>query len=247
MPDALFADPRLAVLHDLFEDPARPDLDPYLVRATREPRARRVVDVGCGTGVLAARLARAGLDVVGVDPAAASLAVARDREPRVRWLQAGAADLPALAPDLEADLAVMTGNVAQVFTTDTGWDAALAGVARALRPGGRLVFETRRPAARDWENWSTATQHRDVPGTGHVTKRFELLDVTGALVTFRNTFDLAGTVVVSESTLRFRDLPELEGSLRRNGFTVQDVGQAPDRPGLEFVVEATRARPVTAR
>nr|WP_218885505.1 class I SAM-dependent methyltransferase [Kineococcus aurantiacus] len=230
----MFADPRLAPLHDLFEDPDRPDLAPYEARAVG---AGRVLDVGCGTGVLAARLARRGVDVVGADPAAASLRVARARGVDVRWLQLPAADLPAL----DADLALMTGNVAQVFTTDAGWDAALAGVARALRPGGRFVFETRRPAARDWENWSTAPQHRDVAGTGHVTKRSELLDVTGALVSFRDTFDLAGTVVVSESTLRFRDLPELEESLHRRGFTVQDVGQAPDRPGLELVVEATSA------
>jgi hypothetical protein len=40
---------------------------------------------------------------------------------------------------------VMTGNVAQVFLTDEDWARALQGIAAALRPGGYLVFETRRP------------------------------------------------------------------------------------------------------
>ncbi len=33
MPDPIFADPRLAVVYDAFEDPRRPDLDPYVARA----------------------------------------------------------------------------------------------------------------------------------------------------------------------------------------------------------------------
>ena len=74
-----------------------------------------VLDVGCGTGTLACLLAARGLDVVAVDPAAASLDVAR-RKPgagRVRWLHADATALP----PLRVDLATMTGNVAQVGQT----------------------------------------------------------------------------------------------------------------------------------
>ncbi|MFE0320510.1 class I SAM-dependent methyltransferase, partial [Streptomyces albogriseolus] len=75
MADAAFAHPRLAALYDPL-DPDRGDLDAYL-RMAREFGARRVLDIGCGTGVFALLLAHEGIDVVGVDPAGASLDVAR--------------------------------------------------------------------------------------------------------------------------------------------------------------------------
>ena len=50
-------------------DPDRSDLDVYET-IVDELGARRVLDIGCCTGTLACRLARRGLDVIGLDPAA---------------------------------------------------------------------------------------------------------------------------------------------------------------------------------
>jgi len=63
-------------------------------------------------------------------------------------------------PPLQGDLAVMTGNVAQVFLTDDEWSATVAGVHAALKPGGRFVFETRDPARRAWEQWTRENTHQ---------------------------------------------------------------------------------------
>ncbi|MBU8859912.1 MULTISPECIES: class I SAM-dependent methyltransferase [unclassified Micromonospora] len=241
MPDAIFAHPRLAPVYDAF-DGDRDDLDAYLAIAD-ELDARVVLDVGCGTGSLALLLARHGRTVVGVDPAGASLAVARssDREGRVRWLHGDATTLP----PLRADLAVMTGNVAQVFLADTDWARALRGVHGALRPGGHLVFETRRPERRAWEEWAADTTPvtRDVPGAGPVERCLEVTAVDLPLVSFRYTYRFLadGAVVTSDSTLRFRDRDEVEASLAAAGFRVVDVREAPDRPGREFVFVTQRS------
>jgi len=234
VPDELFAHPRLAAVYDAFERD-RPDLPPYL-EVARSLGAESVLDIGCGTGALVSRLRDAGFRVTGADPAAASLDLARRRTPDARFLEVSAADLPVLA----VDLAVMTGNVAQVFVTDQDWTEALIGVSRAVRVGGAFVFETRRPAVRDWENWSSDAQTLQVPGVGRVTKTFELLEVAEPLITFRNTFTFEDERLVSTSTLRFRELDELEISLSAAGFHLEEVRQAPDRPGLEFVVIARR-------
>ena len=56
---------------------------------------RRVLDLGCGTGRFAAALAqRHGCSVVGVDPSPGMLAVARERDAAVTWLEGRAESIP---------------------------------------------------------------------------------------------------------------------------------------------------------
>ncbi len=233
MPDEIFAHPRLAAIYDV-HDGERDDLDAYEA-IVEELGARSVLDVGCGTGTLALRSAGTGHDVVGVDPAAASLAVARAKPgaDRVRWVEGDATTLP---PDLRVDLAVMTGNVAQAVTTDEGWAATLAGIHAAVRPDGHLVFETRRPEARAWETWDRQRTTTDV-----FTAWCEVLDVAEPLVTFRWSFRFAdGEILTSDSTLRFRTEDEVRADLAAAGFATPDVREAPDRPGLEMVFVTSR-------
>ncbi len=240
MPDAIFAHPRLAPVYDAFDGP-RDDLAAYLSIAA-ELGADRVLDVGCGTGSLAVLLARAGHTVVVADPAAASLAVARSKDmgAAITWVHADAAGVPPAA----ADLAVMTGNVAQVFLTGEEWAGALRATGSALRPHGHFVFETRQPERRAWQGWAadTGPVTRDVPGSGPVERRCEVTAVRLPFVSFRYTYTFLtdGAVITSDSTLRFRSREELESSLAAHGYRVLDVRDAPDRPGHEFVFVTRR-------
>jgi SAM-dependent methyltransferase len=241
VPDAIFAHPRLASVYDAFDGP-RDDLAAY-VGIAGELGAGRVLDVGCGTGCLALLLAGTGRTVVGVDPAAASLAVARSKDgsAAVTWIQGDAARIPAVG----ADLVLMTGNVAQVFVADEDWMQVLRAIGGALRSLGYLVFETRRPERRAWEDWAadTGPVTLDIPGTGPVEQRREVTMVDLPLVSFRYTYTFLadGAVITSDSTLRFRGRDEVESSLAAQGYQVLDVREAPDRPGREFVFIAQRA------
>ena len=122
MPDAAFDDQRLAAIYDAL-DPDRSDLDPYLAMV-EEFGARSVLDLGCGTGVFALLLVERGIEVIGVDPAGASLDVARAKPgaDRITWIHGDASAIPA---SVAVDVVTMTANVAQVFLTDADWDATL--------------------------------------------------------------------------------------------------------------------------
>lgn len=243
MADAVFDDPRLAAIYDAL-DPDRSDLDPYLAMI-EEFGARSVLDLGCGTGVFALMLADRGLDVIGVDPAGASLDVARAKPgaERVTWIRGDASAIPRT---VTVDVATMTANVAQVFVTDTEWLATLDAVHRALRPGGLLIFEARDPARRAWEEWTEehTRSTTEISGVGRVTDWVEVVDVAddGELVTFEspNVFEADGAVITSRSTLRFRSRTAIEQSLAATGFALDEVRDAPDRPGRELVFIARR-------
>ncbi len=93
----------------------------------------RILDLGCGDGVLALRLAELGCAVVGVDAAPDMVREARDRGVDARLVDGAA--LP-FAREFDA---VFSNAALHWMSADP--DAVIAGVARALRPGGRFVGE----------------------------------------------------------------------------------------------------------
>ena len=97
------------------------------------PRAgERILDLACGDGALTERLIAAGADVVGTDFSADMVAGAQ-----ARGVDARVVDGHELAFDAEFD--AVFSNAALHWMTRP--DAVIAGVARALKPGGRFVAE----------------------------------------------------------------------------------------------------------
>jgi hypothetical protein len=137
----------------------------------------------------------------------------------------------------------MTGNVAQAIVDPADWDQTLRAIHLALRPGGCLVFETRDPAAEAWRELNRDASWRvtEIAGGGAVESWVELTDLRWPLVSFRWTWIFPdGEVLTSDSTVRFRDRDEVQAALTAHGYLVDDVRDAPDRPGRELVFFARR-------
>jgi len=103
-----------------------------------------VLDVGCGSGLLARQLRAAGFAVRGVDASRAMIELARDYEPHAKF------DVVALPTDLqpgdegalpESDAVVSTGHVLNYLDTRAQIAQALSELARAVRPGGLLAID----------------------------------------------------------------------------------------------------------
>ncbi len=92
----------------------------------------RILDLGCGDGVLSERIAAAGASVIGLDSAPDMV-----RAARARGIEAREANAEALAFDAEFD--AVFSNAALHWMPRA--DSVLAGVYRALKPGGRFVAE----------------------------------------------------------------------------------------------------------
>jgi SAM-dependent methyltransferase len=103
----------------------------------------RVVDLGCGTGNASLLVAATGADVLGVDPAARLLEVARGRADAAgavaRFAEGEAAAIPVDDGSVDAVVSVF----GLIFAPDV--EAAAAEIGRALGPGGRLVYAAWQP------------------------------------------------------------------------------------------------------
>jgi SAM-dependent methyltransferase len=183
------------------------------------PGARRVADLGIGTGDLAIALARQGYDVIGVDRAPAMLAVAREKA-----REAGVAvtlvsqDLRRLRLPEPVDAAVCVYTVLNQQTADGDLARMFRAVRAALGPGGVFVFELNLAASyvRYWQGEHTAdvgdavivrTHHRR-PGS----------QVIEARVSIRRRKCGGFDEVTDHIAQRLYDDAEVEAALAQTGF-----------------------------
>ena len=110
---------------------------PRVVDAAQIQLGHRVLDVACGTGILAreaaARTGPTG-SVVGLDPGPGMLAVAERLAPNIEWRQGAAESLPFADQSVDA----VVSQFGLMFFVDR--HQALREMLRVLRPGGRLVI-----------------------------------------------------------------------------------------------------------
>jgi SAM-dependent methyltransferase len=105
------------------------------------------LDVGCGTGALAARLAGAGYEMAGVDPSEGMLEVLRARTPEIRAEQGSGTALP--FPDASFDLVLSVAVMHHIAEPgDVG--RTLAEMVRVARPSGRILVWDHNPRNPYW-------------------------------------------------------------------------------------------------
>jgi SAM-dependent methyltransferase len=187
----------------------------FVLQSLRLPEGARILDLPCGYGRHAALLARRRFHVVGVDLSRAMLAEARRRYsegPRLRFRRG---DMRRIRFRGEFD-AVINLYTSFGYFTPAQNEAVLRRMARALRPGGRLLIDHRDP---DYDRrlprrlWYRTGRRRFVLEDRRFDPRTRITDTTQLIV-------IAGQRWVTQRTVRFQEysLPEWRRMLRRVGL-----------------------------
>ena len=166
----------------------------------------RIVELGCGSGILARELTRAGFDVIGYDASPSMIELARITAPKARF-EIGAFDAIDLPP---CDAIVAMGEVLNYGTFDGVRRLIANAKARVLifdvaERGSYPAYDERRVDGDDW----SVIAIKESDGT-HLTRR---------VLTFRA---IDGEMRRDEEvhTLELYDRDALRALLREHGFRV---------------------------
>lgn len=219
-----------------FQDPANYDLEEIPVSAERiafyvnlaVAVGGPVLEIACGTGIVAIPVAQRGLSVTGVDLARPMLDHGRAKAATLgldpAWV---AADARGFDLGRRFRFVYITGNAFQAFQTEPDQAAFLNTVARHLEPDGVFALETRNPGGHDlatrldeesWFQYTSVAGHAvSVSGTQAYDAEAQVLHWT----TYRRWTTVDGAQVkTTRIACKFTDVDTLDRLLATAGFRV---------------------------
>lgn len=185
------------------------------------PAARRILELGCGTGAHAEHLARLGYTVHGVDRSATMLAGAEERKVALpaevaARLSFSLGDVRSVRTGETCDAVISLFHVMSYQTTDADLDAAFETAAAHLQPGGVFLFDF-------WYGPAVLTQRPDTRVRRLSDDEIEVTRIAEpVMLPDENRVDVNYTVFVKQKAtgaiseitethaMRYLFLPELE-------------------------------------
>ncbi|BAZ50648.1 hypothetical protein NIES4103_32650 [Nostoc sp. NIES-4103] len=186
-----------------------------------------ILELCCGTGRIAIRLAEKGFQVTGLDNAQSMLAEARKKSSQVEWIEADVRDFKI---DQQFSLIIFPINSIWHLSNIEAIESCLACVKKHLKPGGKFVIDVFNPCSQQTinmlcdqrKNLYSAYPHPDGKGTVLVTYSNEF-DLTQQIYKQKLFYQLLGQEkeIVEEMIYRLYFPQELEALLKYNGFAIE--------------------------
>jgi SAM-dependent methyltransferase len=188
--------------------------------------AKKIIDLGCGTGLLTIPLSELGYQVIGVEPAESMLDIAKQKpnSKTIKWLKGDALDLS----EENADLVIMTAHVAQFLLEDEYFLCCLQSINKSLKKGGYLVFDSRNKLLSvdelGWPQKDTPKEKYD-PINGKTLWWVEILVINNNRITYEIHTLIVETqnVLTSINELIFRSKEEITNFLLQSNFIVEKI------------------------
>ena len=205
----------------VYSDLIAPDVDQRLKGRIGNPN--RLIDLACGTGTHAIRLARAGVRVIGVDRSEAMV-----RQARAKARQAGVsvdfvrADMRTFNVERSADAVTCLYASMNHLPAVRDLESVFGRVRAHLRPGGALVFDVNTRAGFE-ALWRMPATDR---GPGLVVHRtYEVEDEIWTTMRLAIEHERDGTARPASATLRARWFAddEIRGALNAAGLDTIEV------------------------
>lgn len=216
--DRHYEDERLTAIYD-FDSGWSPDRQFYLELAASS--GMEILDVGCGTGLLANEYAAKKNKVTGVDPSAAMLEVAKEKfyGDEIEWVQSFAQDL-----DLGKtfDLIVMTGHAFQVLLSDEDVITTFKNMQKHLKPDGLIVFESRN-ASIDWKSIWNYDIEIELPTGDSLKEARRFISMEDNKMSFELQYQFKDELLTSKSVLRFWTFSEIQKHLAEAKLKAEKV------------------------
>jgi SAM-dependent methyltransferase len=222
----------LAYIHDVGHADFALDSAPGIKEILRRSGIRegRIVDLGCGTGILARELIDAGYSVFGIDISEAMIEIARARTPEGEFRVGSLFEVG--IPRCEAVTAIseVLNYLFDPENEERGLGRVFRRVHDSLAPGGVFVFDvlgpgqvppgTRAKGFRVGEDWAVLNEREEDSGRGTMERR---------IVSFRKVGEHYRRID-EVHRVRLYDPSELAVELERAGFRVQTMRAYGDLP-----------------
>ena len=195
----------------------------FLSRLIEQKKARSLLDICCGTGIVTVPLSEKVEHTTGVDIAPSMLEQARRRATGRSHVDFLLADATTFTLDRTFDLAIMTGNAFQAFLHDDVMLALLNNVYRHLSPDGHLIFDTRLMTA---ENITETTDYAlfNIYDNAHGERvslygKYDRFDKSDSImyITQKRVYP-DGVVVHSSINLKYRSQDNIQQLCELAGF-----------------------------
>jgi ubiquinone/menaquinone biosynthesis C-methylase UbiE len=220
-----FTDPEMASTYDLYNQHYTLEKKFFFDFANRI-KAKKIIDLGCGTGLLTIPLSEAGYKTIGVEPAKAMLDIAKQKpdSDKVKWIYGDALDLS----EENADLTIMAAHVSQFLLEDKYFLDCLKSINKALVKGGYLIFDSRKPV-KSFADLSWPTKDKPKVNKSSIGEKMlwwaNILQVSGKRIMYEIHTQISKSEksTISVNELIFRTEKEITKFLIQANFNVEKI------------------------
>jgi SAM-dependent methyltransferase len=211
------------IYHEMYKQILFMIYDSYL----KQNNCKKVIEIGCGTGLLGMRLINAGYDYLGVDLYNEMLEIARKETNSDRFIQG---DMRNLKLVQSFDCAMITGRSIGYVTTNPEIISTFIGINHFLRDKGLFIFDSF-DANKIFENFKEESEQVIHSGNRTITRK----NILKKNLTTGWTWDFMAKYIIEEnneakvyedfSTLRAFTVDEISLFLKLTGFNLLEVVQ----------------------